>query len=170
MKPEIKYGLITGAGVCLWITLEYLLGFHTTRMELGQYTGFFSNLIPLTTLFLLLRVKQAGFYDARLNLMTGVGSGLVASFIAGLIVYSFLASYTQFVNPSWIDQTLEWKVAQLRLAQVPEATIRERITLFRDAYTPTGLVMTIIVGTTVMGGLFSLGLTLLLRYVPNRAR
>ena len=25
MKPEFKYGLINGAGVCLWIALEYLL-------------------------------------------------------------------------------------------------------------------------------------------------
>lgn len=169
MKPEFKYGLICGAGVCLWIALEYLLGFHTTRPALGTYSGLFSNLIPLTTLFLLLRAKRAAIYDGRLSLGTGIGSGLFASFIAALIVYSFLVAYSRFINPVWIDQALELKVAQLRAQQVAETAIQEKITLYRNAYSPVGLVASIIVGMTLMGGIFSLGLTLLLRQLPHRA-
>lgn len=168
MKPELKYGLLNGAGVCLWIALEYLLGFHTTRPDIGAYAGFFSNLIPLTTLFLLLRAKRAAIYDGRLSLGTGIGSGVTASFIAALIVYSFLVAYAHFINPTWIDQTLEIKVAQLRAQHVAEAAIQEKITLYRNAYSPRGLVASIIVGLTLMGGIFSLGLTLLLRQLPHR--
>jgi hypothetical protein len=169
MRPEFKYGGINGAGICLWITLEYLLGFHTTRPDIGAYTGLLSNLIPLTTLFLLLQAKRATVYDGRLSLASGIGSGIFASFIAGLIVYSFLVSYSHFVNPTWIDQVLELKVAQQRAAHVSEAAIQQSITSIRNAYTPAGLMMTIIVGTTLMGGLFSLGLTLLVRQLPHRS-
>jgi len=168
MKSELKYGLVCGAGICLWIALEYLLGFHTTRPAIGTYTGLFSNLIPLTTLFLLLRAKRAAIYDGRLSLGTGIGSGVTASFVAALLVYSFLVSYSHFINPAWIDQALEIKVAQLRTQQVTEAEIQEKITLYRNAYSPAGLVASIIVGQTLMGGIFSLGLTLLLRQLPHR--
>lgn len=168
MKPELKYGLISGAGVCLWIGLEYLLGFHTTRPAIGAYTGFVSNLIPLVALFLLLRAKRAAVYDGRLTLGAGIGSGLLASFIAALVVYTFLVSYSHYLNPGWIDQVLELKVAHWRAQQMTEPAIQEKIIHYRDAYSPVGLVATIIVGLTLMGGIFSLGLTLLLRQLPHR--
>ncbi len=168
MKPELKYGLFSGAAVCLWIALEYWFGFHTTRPEIGAYTGLLSNLIPLTMLFLLLRAKRAVIYDGRLSLGAGIGSGVLASFIAALLVYSFLVSYSRFINPTWIDQALELKVTQWRAQQLAEAAIQGKITHYRNAYSPVGLVATIIVGTTLMGGLFSLGLTLLIRQLPHR--
>ena len=169
MKPELKYGLFSGAGISLWIALEYLLGFHTTRPDIGVYTGLLSNLIPLTMLFLLLRAKRAAIYDGRLSLGTGIGSGVLASFVAALLVYSFLVSYSRLINPTWIDQVLEHKVTQWRAQQLAETTIQEKITLYRQAYSPVGLVATVIVGMTLMGGLFSLGLALLVRQLPHRA-
>jgi len=168
VKPEFKYGLINGAGVCVWIALEYLLGFHTTRPEIGSYTGLLSNLVPLTVLFLLLRKKRAAIYDGRLSLGAGIWSGILASFVASLVVYSFLVSYTHFVNPIWIDHALEVKVAQQRAAGVSEAAIQQSITLTRNAYTPAGMITSIIMGLTLMGGIFSLVLTLLVRSLPHR--
>jgi len=168
VKPEFKYGLINGAGVCVWIALEYLLGFHTTQPELGRYTGLLSNLVPLTVLFLLLRKKRAAIYDGRLSLGAGIWSGILASFVASLVVYSFLVSYTHFVNPAWIDHALEVKVAQQRAAGMAEAAIQQGITFTRKAYTPAGMINSIIVGLTLMGGIFSLGLTLLVRALPHR--
>ena len=170
MKPEFKYGLISGTGVCLWIALEYWLGFHTSRPEIGAYTGLLSNLIPLVALFLLLRAKRAMIYDGRLSLGAGIGSGMLASFVAALLVYSFLVAYSHYINPTWIEQALETKVAQLRAQQVAETAIQDKITLYRGAYSPVGLVATIIVGTTLMGGIFSLGLTLLVRQLPRAPR
>jgi hypothetical protein len=169
VRPEFKYGLICGAGVCLWIALEYVLGFHTTHPEIGAYTGLLSNLIPLVTLFLLLRKKRAAIYDGRLSLAAGIFAGAWASFIAALIVYSFLVLYTHFINPTWVDQALELKVVQWRAQHLAERNIQEQITTFREAYTPSGLILTIIVGMTVMGALFSLGLTLAVRQLPHRA-
>jgi hypothetical protein len=168
VKPEFKYGLITGGLLCLWIMLQYLLGLHSTRAALGAYTGYLSNLIPLVTLFLLLRRKRAAIYDGRLSLAAGIWAGLYASFVAALIVYCFLVSYTHFINPIWIEQALEQKVALWRTQQLTEPAIQENITRYRDGYTPVGLVGTTIVGMTLMGGLLGLGLTLLVRQLPHR--
>jgi hypothetical protein len=169
MHSEFKYGLICGTGVCLWIALEYALGFHTTRPDVGAYTGLLSNLVPLVTLFLLLRSKRAAIYDGRLSLGAGIGAGLVASFVASLLIYCCLAGYTHFINPTWIDQALEVKVAAWRSQLMPETDIQTRITDYRNAYTPKGLLWNIVVGTTLMGGLYSMILTVLVRQIPHRS-
>lgn len=163
MRPEFKYGLITGIGICLWITAEYYLGLHTTHPEVGEYTGYFSNLIPLVVLFLLLREKGAATYDNRLTLGQGIATGLAASFIGALIVYAFMLAYNQWINPEWVDNALAVKVAALRAHGVGEIQIRREITIFRQANGPLGMIVSTILGLTVMGGIISLVLTLLLR-------
>ena len=169
VKPEIKYGLISGAALCLWIALEYALGFHTTRPDIGAYTGLLSNLIPVIALFLLLQSKRAGIYDGRLSLGAGIFAGMLASFVASLLVYSCINTYTQFFNPSWIYQVLEVKVEAWRSQQIPETEIQSRITSYVGAYTPKGLLQTVILNMTLMGGLFSLVLTLVVRRLPHHA-
>lgn len=163
MKPELKYGLIAGAGVCLWIMGEFLLGFHTTRLEIGAYSGYFSCLVPLVTLFVLLKSKRDQTPDGRLGLWPGIKSGLHAAFISGAIVYAFMVAYNHFINPGWLDLALDWRVAQLRADGIAETAIREEIKVYRQLNSPVGCLISIVAGTTVMGGIFSAGLTLLLR-------
>ncbi len=167
MNPELKCGLVTGAGVCLWIMGEFLLGFHTTRLEIGAYSGYFACVIPLTTIYLLLRRKRAAAPGGRLGFWAGVRSGLHAAFIAGVIVYGFMFLYNRFINPDWLDHALEWRVARLRAAGLAETAIREEIKDYRQMNGPVGSLISLVAGTTVMGGIFAAGLTLLLRLRPR---
>lgn len=168
MRPELKCGLVTGAGVCLWIMGEFLLGFHTTRLALGAYSGYFSTVIPLTTLFLMLRRQRDAAPAGRLGLWAGVRSGLHAAFISGVIVYGFMLAYDNFINPGWMDHALDWRVARFRADGMAETAIREQIKLYRRMTGPVGCLISIVGGMTAMGGIFSAGLTLLLRRWPRR--
>jgi len=159
MRPELKYGLLAGAGLCVWMAGEYLLGLHTTRVALGEYSGYFSVMIPLGLLYLLLQRTQAANPAEPLGLGRGLATGLYASFIAAVIVYVFLVAYSRFFNPGWLDYTLDWKVAQWRARNISEIEIRQNITFYRQTHSPAGLIGTIVVGLTLMGGLCSLGLT-----------
>ena len=162
MSPELKYGLVAGTGICLWILLEQLLGFHAARAALGEYSGYFSGVIQFAVLFLLLKARATA-PGARLSLGQGVNSGLYSSFVAALLVYCALVAYSQFVNPGWLDQTLEWKVARMRSESLPETYIRQQIVTYRNAHSPLGLIATRLAGMTLLGAAFSLGLTLWLR-------
>ena len=164
MSPEFKYGVVAGAGISLWIAVEYHLGLHTTHVEIGEYTGYFANLIPLGAFFLLLRQKQASSSDGRLSLGRGVASGLLASFVSALIVYGFMVIYNRWINPYWVDNALAVKVAQQRAHGLSEIEIRRQITFYRQSNSPMGLIATTLLGLTVMGGFISLALTLLLRF------
>jgi hypothetical protein len=168
MKPEFKYGLASGIGVCLWITAEYLLGFHTTHLAIGEYSGYFSSLVPLFALWLLLRGKYAEL-GPFFNLRQGLWSGLTAAFVSALIVYVYLVIYNLFINPGWLDYALKWKVDQLRAAHVPETEIREQIIFYRNANSPLGLVVSTVLGSTLLGGLMSLFITFWLTWRARRA-
>lgn len=167
MKPETKYGLLTGAGVCLWTLAEHALGFHTTRFAIGEYSGYFSCIIPLTLLFLLLQSRRDATADGRLALGQGVRSGLHASLVAGLVVWFFMLVYNRFINPGWMDLALDWKVAQLRLQGVAETAIREQIQFYRRMSSPLGCFTGIVLGSALTGAAFSFLLTLLLRRRPR---
>lgn len=167
MTSEFKYGLGTGALVCVWILLQYAFGLHTTHVAIGAYAGYISNLIPVLGMFLLLRKKQRGIWDGRLSFARGIFSGVQMAIISALVVYSFLAVYHTFINPYWIDHMLEWKVAQLRATHQPEVAIQNQITLFRDAYSPLGIARSTLLGMTLFGSVLSLLITALLRILPT---
>lgn len=160
MTPEFKYGLLSGAGVSLWMLAEYKLGLHTTYLEYGNYTGYFSLLIPLLALFFLLRKKQV---DKPQGFSASVVSGVTASFLGALIVYGFSLAYNQWINPEWIDNALALKVSAMRAHNVDENDIRSAITSFRQANRPIGLAIRVVGGLTVIGGIFSALLTWVLR-------
>ena len=117
-----------------------------------------------------MRLKQSFAPDRPLALSRGLASGLIASLTAAVVVYAFTVAYRQFINPGWIDNVLEWKVAQMRAAGLAEEAIRSEITVFRQANSPIGLIATTLVGTTLLGGLFSMAVSLLLRRKFDRTR
>ena len=168
IRPELKYGLMAGAGVSLWFFAEYLLGLHTTRLALGEYSGRFSSLIPFLAIWTLLKKQQAAF-GPLFTLRRGLWSGLFTAFIAATVIYIFLSIYSQFINPGWLDHALNWKVAQLRSAQVPETEIRDQITFYRQANSPRGLLYSTLITWTLQGGFMALFLTIWLNWRNQKA-
>ena len=168
IRPELKYGLVAGGGVSLWFYTEYLLGLHTTRLALGEYSGRFSSLVLLIALWLLLKMKREAF-GPLFTLRSGLWSGLFTAFVAATVIYIFLALYGQFINPGWLDHALAWKVEQLRAAKVPETEIREQITFYRQTNTARGLLYSTLISWTLQGGFMALLLTLWLNWRGQKA-
>ncbi|WP_438482135.1 DUF4199 domain-containing protein [Oleiharenicola lentus] len=169
MSREFNFGLITGAAVCVWILLQYAFGLHTSHLAIGRYAGLLSNLIPVIALFLVLRARQRDTWDGRLTFARGIFSGLQVMFVSSLIVYCFLSIYHHYINPSWIDHALEWKVAQLRAGGSDEVAIRQHILAYREAYTPIGLVKSTVISMTLTGGVLAVLITLLMHILPKPA-
>lgn len=168
MKPELKYGLLAGAGTSAWIMTEYLLGLHTTRLAVGAVSGYFSSLVILLCLWRMLRAKQAA-YGPMFNLRHGLWSGLYASLAGAVVVYGFLVLYNQVIHPGWLDHAMQWKVDRLRADGIAEDEIRRQLDFYRRANQPVGLLLTTLVGTTLMGGIMSLVITITLMWRGQKA-
>jgi len=163
MKPELKYGLTAGLAMSGWMLVEFGLGLHTTRLAARHYTDWVTDLIPVVMLYLLLKRRVDSRDRYWLPAWEGMLHGLVASFIAALAYYIFLNVYQYFLNPSWVDDQLAWKVAQLRAAGAAETDIRNQITALRNAYGPIGLAL-YVPAYTVLGGCVSALITLWLNW------
>ncbi|HEY4247964.1 MAG TPA: DUF4199 domain-containing protein [Lacunisphaera sp.] len=162
MRPEFKYGLIIGVGLGLWLFLEHSLGLHIAHQNIGVWTGYLSNLVPTTALFLLLRQKQLRATDHRFTPGQAIVSGMLASFLGAMIVFVFQMAYNRWIGPDWIDNALAVKVAVLRAHEISEDAIRRAITLFRQANSPVGLIIGTVINQTVTGGIISAAIAVLL--------
>jgi hypothetical protein len=167
MRPELKYGLITGVAASLLLAAGYHFGSHGFRLGLSQSGGYFSGVVLLAMLFPLLRQKQAAAVGGRLTWSQGIFSGLFASLVAALLICGLLIVYHRFINPYWLDNALDWRVARMRAEGIAETAIRQEITFYRQAGSPAGLIATTLFGMTLMGGLSSIVLILYLRPRPE---
>ncbi len=167
MKSELKYGLVTGAILSLVLGAGYLLGSHGVRLALGKYGAVGSSVALVAMLVPLLRQKRAAAPDGRLSLVEGTSAGVFASLVAALVVCSLLFAYNRYINPDWLDNALDWRVARMRADGISELEIRREITLYRQTGSPPGLLATTMLGMAVMSVILSLVLTVNLRPRPE---
>lgn len=163
MRPELKYGIAAGLAMGGWMLVEFWLGLHTTRLDARQYTSWVTDFIPAVMLYLLLKRRVDSPDRYWLPAWEGMLHGLLASFVAALVFYLFLNFYQYFLNPSWVNDQLEWKVAHLRTTGMAEADIRKQIVALRQANGPVGLAL-YIPAYTLLGGCLSALITLWLNW------
>lgn len=170
MKPELKYGLLAGAGGILWSLAEFALGFHGPRIAWWEYAELASIIVLVVPLYLLLRDRSNELPPFQpLPLWEALLRSLAATLVYGLVGYIYAVAYSQWVNPGWVDHLLEWKVADWRAADVPETEIRERIRAFRWTHGPTGMLAAFAVGLPVVGAIAAIFLTVWLNLRRRRA-
>src|SRR5258707_15625252 len=107
MRTEVKYGVITGIAVCSLVVIEYLMGFHTSRLEIGRYSGYFSMIIPFVTLFLAIREKRIETEEESLSVWQGIRTGVLVSFLSAVITAVFMLLYNNLINPGWQRAAME---------------------------------------------------------------
>ncbi|MDD3180165.1 MAG: DUF4199 domain-containing protein [Opitutaceae bacterium] len=167
MRLDIKYGLLAGAGICLWSYIEHLLGFDTTRLEIGEYSDYFSILILLGALYLLLRRLRNASSNGRLSIVPALWYGLISSTVAGLVLYVFRIAYDHLINPGWFEHVLAWKEASMRTAGDSETDIRDAMLRYRHLNTPVGILLSIVAGYMLSGAIISFLLAVILRRNPS---
>lgn len=115
MNDEIRYGMMSGAGLCCWILVEFFLGFHTSILEIGQYSGYFSFLIPVVVIYVALKDQQRRFHGS-LPIKVGINTGFQIAILSAFIYSLFLFLYNNYINPNWIDAMIDWQRRNLILS------------------------------------------------------
>lgn len=150
LKPEIKYGLFMGLGVSLWVILEFLLGFHTTRMEIGRWSGYFSVIIPILCLYFGIQETKAETYWQK------VKAGVVMVSIAAVIIALFFVIYNLFINPGWIEQGVVLETQRLAESGVTEEEILAAEQTMRWMFSIEMQVVGAFLGTLIEGCILTL--------------
>jgi hypothetical protein len=114
MKSEYRYGLLCGAGLNAWVLIEFALGFHTTSLEIGQYSGYVSFIVPLVVIFTALREEQSRS-NGVLGIKEGINAGFQIAIYSAALFSLFLFVYNNYINPDWINLMVEWQRKKLIL-------------------------------------------------------
>jgi len=108
MNLEFRYGLLCGAGMSMWVLIEFALGFHTTSLEIGQYSGYFSIFIPVVVIYIALQGQQTAL-NVALPIKAGINTGFQIAIFSAAIFTLFMFFYNNYINPEWIDAMVGWQ-------------------------------------------------------------
>lgn len=155
MKLELKYALLCGVGLSSWVLVEFMLGFHTTSLEIGQYSGFFSVLIPIILISSALRELQEK-NDGLLPWKNGIEIGFRIAFFSSVIFTLFMILYHNVINPDWIDATVEWQRKKLILGGASDDEIGRFMDMYRRTNSLAMQIVTGFIGSITIGVIITL--------------
>lgn len=152
---EIKYGLIIGFGIIAWMLTEYFAGFHTTKLHIGEYSGYFSALIPLVFLFRGVKELRDRSLGGKMSFSQGFIAGFRISFIASVMISLFLLLYIQVIHPDWISLGLEYQRGKMQAEGLSEQEILNNIDLMKNRFSASTMMLAAFLGTLIQGSVLS---------------
>jgi uncharacterized membrane protein YfcA len=162
-KLELKYGLIIGLGTSAYVMVEFLLGFHTTQIEMGQYTGYFAMMIPIIGLYMAIKDKKEMELNDTITLPQALKTALIVNAIATAIITGFWALYFTVINPEFFTYGLEFTRQQVIASGVTPTQLAERMAQFSNAFTLKNQLTFIPIGTFGSGMVVALVISLILK-------
>ena len=119
MNLNIRFGLIFWAVQCAWILGEYVLGWHTTDVDVtrGAQGFFFFPAAAVMAWGLVAHKRQ----NAALTYLNALKMGAVVGLVVGLLSVPFHWAYTTFLNPDYAAHMIDSMVAT-GTATLEEAT------------------------------------------------
>jgi hypothetical protein len=162
-KSEIKFGIITGAGICLWILTEFLLGFHTVRMNIGEYSMYFVVIIPLITIYYGIKEKRDTQNKGVISLGSGIKTGLMISLIAAVITSIFIIVYFNYINPKYFEYGIAYQKEKFYLKGKTNIELSEQLKNIKAVFSFINQLLFQILGTVGTGFIISVVLSFILK-------
>ncbi len=109
MKTEFKWALLFSLATIVWLTMEFLLGFHTRYIA---YHPYFTNLFLIPSVFLI----RAGMKEKKRRLGNSITyqeamkSGLLMTFFIALLSPIDQLIFHNLINPGFFKAMIEYAV------------------------------------------------------------
>lgn len=97
-RTALVYGLIGAVLTAAWTLLEFRLGWHTTRAEIGSYTGFIALIFPLVLIW---RMLAPLVLHGTLTYGRAVGLAVLQSGVAAVAQLPFWWFYSRQLNSAY---------------------------------------------------------------------
>jgi hypothetical protein len=169
MRPEFKFGLGAGLVWWAWMGLEILLGFHSTRLQAGEYGAWMHEVVQFGMLVGLMRSVHRTLPLGRLEPWDAALRSLFASAVFSVMVFAGLLACVDFIEPGWLTRVLTWKVELMRADKVSEEAIRAYIVATRQAYSPVGLARSCFIISPLVGGVLGILICIVLNWRWEKA-
>lgn len=121
-RTEIKFGVLTTAGLVAWTLLAWKLGWHDRDFTNAQHGKKLAGAMFALGVWLAVRERRAR-QDSWLNFDEGFRTGVIVCAIAAFLNGAFLAVYSRVLNPGWLTRAWEWQKAGLIAAGAKESEL-----------------------------------------------
>ncbi|MCH8524821.1 MAG: DUF4199 domain-containing protein [Balneolales bacterium] len=142
-KIELKFGLLYAAATLIWISIEYLLGFHSTYIVLHPYASFLFLFVAIAVIYQGMKSRKE-FHNGEITygqlFLSGVYITIVAVLVSPLTNYVFHS----FINQDFFEAMIRMSIDQMRMT---EDMAREHFNLKR--YTQLNIVFGLISGVVI---------------------
>jgi hypothetical protein len=157
--PEVGYGLVLGLATLVWISLEYAMGLHTTRISYHPIVTNFFAVIPIYLMWRALKHRRDVIEGGQILWWQGMTSGMIISVVAGALGAPTIWIFIKYVNPNFFAAMIEYSVKTGYHAKTEHA----------EAYfNLAGYMIQATLGPVIMGFFTSVILTAIARWQVNR--
>lgn len=121
---SVRFGMIASVIFIVWVSIEQLLGYNTTKMEIGQYTRLASAYVFWLFIIIALITKKkecGGEISFSVSLKAGILMVAVYSFITAV----WLAIYQHFINPDFYSLIKQFTLEQLTATGKAQSEIND---------------------------------------------
>jgi hypothetical protein len=163
LKTEYTFGILSGLLVCALVMVAHFMGYYTTNINSGKFLGFCFFIIPIVFILIGIYVKKTKDLDGYLDLKDGLKTGIIISFINGIITTIFLLIYFNYINPDFYNIYIRYETKVLAdLGKTPKE-IDDLLEQFRASQKIGAQILSGILTTPLFGMIPSLIITLILR-------
>jgi hypothetical protein len=122
----IRYALVVFFITVAWTLLEHVLGYNTTKHEIGQYTRGVTALAYYATVAMAIwRVRKA--QSNRLTFGQGMRAGLYCSFTYSFLVALWFALYAEVINTQYQPTLLAFVRRKAEAANLSAENVAKRV-------------------------------------------
>ena len=124
MKTELKWTAIIGVAGFLWICLEYLMGFHTTKIEMHPVVTMLWIPLAIFLMVMALRDKKRAL-GGRMTYMQGLIFGIFCAIGIAILSALFQYIYHAFINPDFFETMKAFTIERATASGLDETLVRE---------------------------------------------
>jgi hypothetical protein len=125
-RIAIRYALIVFFITIAWTLLEHVLGYNTTKHEIGQYTRGVSAFVYYAAVALAIwRVRS--LMSKQMTFGQGMRTGLYCSLTYSFLVTLWFALYAEVINKQYQPTLLAFMRKKLQAANLSEENIAKRL-------------------------------------------
>ncbi|MCS6991374.1 MAG: DUF4199 domain-containing protein [Chitinophagales bacterium] len=165
MSRELQYGLWCGGALWVWLTAGYVLKWQ--HSEVWVYASMVSALILSFFIYLVIRHKRDRDQAGSIRFREAFLSGMMVSFIAGLMVGIYLMVYSSYINPAEVETVVAETRRWYESRQLPPERVEQAVKGVRASYTKFGRLTYGIGNAMILGVVVSMICAALMRRSPS---
>lgn len=160
---SIRFAIIASVTFIIWCCIEHLMGYNTTKMEMGQYTRLASAylfwvFIVITIIF---KKKELG---GIVSFASCLKAGVTMVIIYSAITAVWLAFYQHFINPDFYPLVKQFSIDQMKVAGKNEMEMASEIKEIDMSYNGSAFsYLLYFVFSTIAGSIIAMIASLIVR-------